>query len=90
MAAEHFICPNCKTTIPKPIQLQVLGDVASGGGSFIAMGETDKLTCPRCRHPIPKMGIIEGKFDPKADAGSIWVAIVVFAVIAFIVYKCAS
>jgi len=88
MAAEQFICPRCKTTLNKPVQYQVLGDVSRAGGTTVLMGSGETLPCPVCGHAISKHDIISGKLDPKVGTGSIVTTVVVLAVIGFVLYQC--
>jgi len=48
MISEYLVCPQGKTTLNKPVQYQVLGEVTKAGGSFIAMGDSDSVPCGIC------------------------------------------
>jgi hypothetical protein len=78
--------------LKKPIQCQVLGDVAKGGGYFISLGESDSAPCAVCQHRMLYKDIIDGKFDPTPTAmgatPAILIAILVGA--AFLVYQCSK
>lgn len=89
MSSEYIVCPNCKTKLKKPVQYQVLGDVAQAGGSFFAVGESDSVPCSVCGFRMSKMDIVEGKFDPRVRLGQIVVTgIVVLIVIGFLLSLC--
>lgn len=92
MSSEYLVCPNCKTTLKKPIQCQVLGDVAKAGGSYITLGESDSAPCAVCQHRMLYKDIIDGKFDPTpaamGAAPAILIAILVGA--GFLLYQCSK
>ncbi len=89
MAAEHIVCPHCRTLLAKPIQLQILGESHRAGGSYFATGSSDTLPCSVCGHRMSIPDIIAGKHDPGGGVlGTIMGLVVLFGVIAVAVYAC--
>ena len=61
-----FYCPNCRVSLTKSPQAQVLGELYSGGSSFFAMGDMpDHINCPGCRGEIDTMKMIKGEYDNR-------------------------
>jgi len=92
MNTTQINCPECKSVINLPPQLDILHEVKKGGGGFVAFGDPNKrLPCPHCRHGIRMGDIIDGKYDPK-PAGMLetLLGFGLLALIAFGIYSCAK
>lgn len=93
MNNSQIICPQCHSRLNKPPQLEVLGDIKKGGGSFMAFGNPDDmLTCPACGFKLKIQDIIDGKYDEGLKGN--WLSVIfAFAFLAFIIWliiKCSS
>jgi rubredoxin len=69
MPSEYFYCPQCRRQLKKSAQAYVLGEMFSGGGSGIMMGDMPpNVTCPGCGAAIDAEKMIRGEYD-GAGAG---------------------
>jgi hypothetical protein len=102
MVAEHIACPRCGTVLEKPAQLFVLGAAMESNGSFVALGDPDRIMpCPACGAGLVVSDILSGKHDVGARgnahtgqggcaeaAGGLLGIALVLGLIAFLATRC--
>ncbi len=90
--SREFFCPRCKRSLTMSDQMHMMALVHRGGGSYIAFGDTDTVTCPACRCEMKVQDIIAGKYGPSVSGG-IFGAIGAFAMIGglvYLIYSCST
>lgn len=70
--------------------MMALSEIHQGGGSYMATGSADMITCPSCGHSIDAREVIAGTYDRKAGLLSTIIGLAILGVIVFLVVRSCS